>query len=96
MPVSESVALAVLSVSSMKAELRIPPTETSQDALLTAQIISAVSFVSESTGRAVTDLAGLEASIVSAVRQLYDGLPEVTENAAHNAWLDPFRSYKAG
>ena len=93
MAVSESQALAAVSLASVKVELRIPPTETSHDALLTSQIVAAAGFAAESTGRDGDDLADLRPAIVSAVRLQYDGLHEVTPNAAHNAWLEPFRSY---
>ena len=92
MAVTESQALAVVSLATMKTELRIEQSETSHDDLITAQIVAAVSFVVESTGRAVDDLAGLEPAISSAVRAMYDGFTEITPNAAHNAWMDPFRS----
>ena len=96
MPVTEAEALAVLSVSIMKTELRIEQTETSHDALITAQIVSAVSFASETTGREGADLGELRAASVAVVRAQYDGLHEISPDAAHDAWLDPFRSYKAG
>ena len=51
MPITESQALAVVSLSLMKTELRIEQTETSHDPLLTAQIVAAVSYAKEATGR---------------------------------------------
>ena len=91
MGVTPAQALAVVSLSSMKTEVRIEASETSHDELLTAQLVAAVSFVKESTGRALADLAELRPSIVAVVRAQYDGLREVSPNAAHNAWLEPFR-----
>ena len=92
MPITESQALAVVSLASMRDELRIPQTDTSQNALLTAQIVAAVNFVMQSTGREVADLAELRPAITGVVRAQYDGLHEVTPAAAHNTWLDVYRS----
>ena len=64
------------------------------DTLLSEQIHSAANFVSKSTGAELADLPALRPAIVAAVRRLYDGLHEVTPNAAHNAWMAPYRSFK--
>ena len=92
MALTESQALAVVSLALMKTELRIEQSETSHDALLVSQIVNAVSFFKEATGRDVADFPALRGAAVAIVRAQYDGVPEITENAAHNAWLDPFRS----
>ena len=92
MAVTQAQALAVVSLESMKAELRIEQTETSHDALLTAQIVNAVSYVSEATGRAVDDLGELRQAIVSIVREQYDGRRELPKFTTFDSWLDPFRS----
>ena len=92
--ITESEALAVVGLAHMKDELRIPSTETSHDDLLTHQITDATNFVSTTTGAALADLP--RPAIVAIVRQLYDGLHEVTPNAAHNAWMQPFKSYERG
>ena len=96
MAVTQAEALSVLSLSRMKLELRIEDSETSHDDLITAQITAAVSFVKQSTGRGLVDLAELRPAVVSAVRQQYDGGAEVPEHAAFNRWMQPFRSYKPG
>ena len=96
MAVTESQALAVVSGASMKMELRIPMEISDHDDLITAQIVAAVSYVVETTGRAVDDLAELRPAVVAIVRAQYDGYREVTEDSAHYAWMAPFRSYKAG
>ena len=93
MAITESEALSVLSVAAMKTELRIPATETSHDALLTSQIVSAVSFCARSTGAALADLP--RPAIVAAVRSQYDGNRELGPRAAVYGWLAPFRSYKS-
>ena len=92
MAVTESQALAVVSLALMKTELRIEQSETSHDALLVSQIVNAVSYAKESTGREVADFPALRAAAVAIVRAQYNGLAEITPDAAHNAWLDPFRS----
>ena len=92
MPVTEAEALAVVSLASMKLELRIELTETSHDALLTAQIVNAVSYVSESTGRAVDDLGALRQAAVAICREQYDGRRELSKFTTFDSWLDPFRS----
>ena len=66
MNLTQAQALAVVSLATMKDELRIPATETSHDALLTSQIVSAVSFCARSTGAALADLP--RPAIVAAVR----------------------------
>ena len=96
MPVSEAEALAILPLSVAKLELRIPADILEQDALLIAQIQSAVSFVAQSTGRAVDDLTELRPAVIAAVRAQYDGDIELPKSTTFDAWLDPFRSYKAG
>ena len=85
--VTEAEALAVISLTAMKTELRIPnPGDPSEhDALITSQIVAAVSFVSKSTGRTVADLAAipaLRASAVVFVRELYDGYRELPQTAS--------------
>ena len=96
MTITLAQALTIVPLASIKAELRIRPTEVSQDELLSEQIHSAANFVSESTGRGAADLAVVRPAIVSAVRTLYDGGKVIGPNAAFNALMDPFRSYKAG
>ena len=75
MAVTESQALAVISGASMKMELRIPMEISDHDDLITAQIVAAVSYVVETTGRAVDDLAELRPAVVAIVRAQYDGFP---------------------
>ena len=94
--ITEAAALIVLPLATMKDELRIPAGEASHDDLLTGQIVSAVSHVSRRTGATGDALLPLRAAAVAIVRQLYDGLHEVTPNAAHHAWMRPFESYERG
>ena len=88
-PPTDPVALA-------EYELRIKnetATYAAHDALLTAQIVSAVNYVMAATGADLAALPAMRAAIVAATRALYDGGQEIKETAAHNAWLEPFRSY---
>ena len=97
MAITESEALAVLSVAAMKEELRIPLGESEHDAMITRQIHDAANYAARATGVALADLHLLRPAIVSAVRQIYDGLHELSPNAAAYAWLEPYRaraSYK--
>ena len=80
----------------MKLELRIPDTETDHDTLLTSQITQAVSHVSRRTGATGDALLPLRSAAVAIVRTLYDGLEEITPNAAFNALMRPFESYERG
>lgn len=91
MAITEAEALVVLPLATMKDELRIPSAETSHDILLTSQIVSAVSFVSQSTGAPLADLPALRAAIIASVRSQYDGGQEIRETAAAYAWMEPFR-----
>ena len=87
-------ATVVLPLAHMKLELRIPDAETSHDALLTSQIISAVSFVSRSTGATGDDLLPLRAAAVALTRDQYDGYRGIGPKSTANAWMAPYRSYK--
>ena len=93
--ISEAEALIVLPLATMKDELRIPSTESSHDDLITGQIVSAVSFVSESTGATGDALLPLRAAIVAAVRSQYNGTAALGESASFHGWMAPFRSYKS-
>ena len=84
----------MVGLATMKDELRIPATETSHDALITSQLVAAVSFAARHSGLALADLAPLRPAIVAAARDLYNGRENIPEFAAVNAWLKPFRSYK--
>ena len=90
--VSEADALLVLPLSHMKDELRIPAAETAHDDLLTAQIVSAVSYVARSTGATGDDLLPLRMAAIAVCRDLYNGNREVSEHSAAESWMDPFRS----
>ena len=93
--ITEAAALIVLPLAIMKDELRITQTETSHDALLTRQIVDAVSFVSKAASATTDDeRMALRMAAVSVCRDLYNGNREVSEHAAHDAWLAPFRSYE--
>ena len=88
-------ALGIVSLATMKDELRIPAGEASHDVLLSGQIHSAANFCATATGRDLADLAVLRPAIVSLCRELYDGNRELSPRASAFAWLQPFRSYKA-
>ena len=94
--ITEAQALGIVSLETMKAELRIPLAETAHDALLTRQITDAVVFVAQATGATGDGLLPLRAAAVAVVRALYDGQSEISRNASHSALLAPFRSYEAG
>ena len=94
--ITETQALIVLPLAHMKLELRIPAAELSHDGLLTSQIVSAVSYVARSTEAEGDALLPLRAAAAAIVRDLYDGERDVKKTAAHNTWMEPFRSYKAG
>ena len=93
MAITTADALIVLPLSLAKLELRIPDAEKAHDALLTSQIVSAVEFVSKTSGVALADLP--RAAVVASVRSQYNGGLEVKETAAAYAWMQPVRSYKA-
>ena len=93
--ITEAQALSLVSLDSMKTELRIPLSESAHDALLSEQIHSAASFVMESTGLALADMPAVRPAIIAGVRSQYDGRPELGPLSAVFAWAQPFRSYKA-
>ena len=93
---TEAQALTIVSLDSMKTELRIPLTEVEHDLLLKSQITQAVSHVSRRTGATGDALLPLRAAAVAIVRSLYDGHRDVTAHPAHEAWLRPFESYERG
>ena len=94
--ITPAAALLIVSLDDLKTELRIPLEIHEHDDLITAQLVSAVSYVKEHTGREITDLAELRPAIVAAVRDQYDGYRELSPIAAAYGWLQPYRSYKAG
>ena len=62
--------------------------------LITRQIVDAVSFVSRASSATTDDeRAELRTAAVAVVRHIYNGSDEVTKDAAHDAWMEPFRSY---
>ena len=92
MAISESQALALLSVDDMKLELRIPLEIFDHDGLLARQITDAFSFASETTGREGADLGELRQAAVAIVRAQYDGEVELPKSTTFDTWMDPFRS----
>ena len=87
-------ALLIVPLDDMKIELRIPLDIQEHDELIQKQIQSAVSYVARTTGAEGDDLLPLRAAAIAVARDLYDGYREVTPNAASNAWMEPFQSYK--
>ena len=94
MAITTAQALTIVSLDSMKTELRIPAAETSHDALITSQLVAAANFVAKSSGLPLADLPPLRPAIVTATREMYDGHRELGPRAAAYAWMQPFRSYK--
>lgn len=92
MILTETEALTIVSLETMKTELRIPLSETSHDVLLSQQIHNAANFAAQSTGRGLADLPPLRAAIIAAARDQYNGYREVSEDAAAFAWMEPYRS----
>ena len=100
MILSENDALSIVSLESMKTELRIPlPTPTNRadehDELLAAQITAAANFVAQSAGVGLADLGALRPAIVSSARSMYNGAVEITPAAAANAFVAVYRDYSA-
>ena len=93
--ITVAAALVVLPLALMKLELRVDNAITEHDDLISKQIQSAVSFVSQSTGAVGDDLLPLRSAAVSFARELYDGYRELPSDSAGFGWLAPFRSYKA-
>ena len=91
--ITQAAALLIVPLDDMKMELRIDSAITEHDDLISKQIQSAVSYVSRSTGAEGDDLLPLRSAAVAVARDLYNGVHEITPNAAHNAWMDPFRSF---
>ena len=89
--ITEAQALGVVSLATMKRELRIELAGTSHDALLTAQILAAVSYLSAATGLVDEKLEGLRLATVSLVRDLYDGRSDIKETSGGAAFAEVFR-----
>ena len=51
-------------------------------------------YVSKSTGAEGDDLLPLRPAAVSVTRELYDGSRQIKPSAAHNTWINVYRSYK--
>ena len=92
MAITETEALQILPLLTMRAELRIP--DDSHDDLVTGQIVAAMNFISELTGRGYSDLGNpaLRSAAILLVRQLYNGYNEIKPNAAFYALIDPYRN----
>ena len=90
--ITEAESLAIVSLVTMKSELRIPLDSHDHDALLSQQIHAAAGFVMASTGMVLADLHLLRPAIIAGVRQAYDGGLGVSPKAAHYTWMAPFRS----
>ena len=93
--ITPAEALGIVSLSTMKLELRIDDAITEHDGLLARQITDAANFIATAAGVALADLGPLRPAITSAVRQLYDGYREIRPDEAFFALMQPFRSYKA-
>ena len=95
MILTQAQALTIVSLDSMKTELRIPLSESAHDALLSEQITSSSNFVSKTTGLSLADLPAVRPAIIAGVRSQYDGNRELGPLSSVYAWAQPFRSYKA-
>ena len=93
MSLTRDEALSVVSLETMRSELRIP--NDSHDDLLLGQIHDAVNYIQQATGRALADLGALRPAIISTVRDAYNGNRTVGPDAAANTFLSIYRSYKA-
>ena len=94
--ITEAEALAIVSLVDMKMELRIDGAITEHDSLITSQIVSAVRFVSRTTGAEGDELLPLRAAAISLCRELYDGHRELSPRSTVYGLLEAFQSYKAG
>ena len=94
MNITQAEALSIVSLDSMKTELRIPLTEAEHDALITEHIHSAANYVATATAVALADLIPLRASIIAFARSLYDGNRELSPTASGFGWMSVYRSYK--
>ena len=107
MNVTLADALSVVSLETVKQELRIPPfsvpedpaaaaavaaAQKEHDDFLIGQLRDAVAFVSQSTGLELADLP--RPAIISAVRDMYNGVQQIGPNAAAYGWMTPYRSFK--
>lgn len=101
-----TTAFEVVSLDEIKRELRLDPSVTDHDEMLTKQIDAAVAFVSrqiktplltdgETMGVADDDPArpALQAAVILVVRQLYDGYREIRPTEAFYALIAPWRRY---
>ena len=90
MSLSQTEALNLVSLESMRRELRVP--DDSHDKLITEQLTSAANYVQEASGRELADLP--RAAIVSLTRELYNGRRKLADDSAVFGLLDIYRSYK--
>ena len=93
MPITESVALGVVSLAMMKTELRIGQSETEHDAMIVSQIVASVSYLAAATGREGEGLLALRLAATALVRDLYDGRRNLTEDSAVHAFAEVYRSF---
>ena len=91
MNITEKEALSVVSLATMRSELRVP--DDSHDALISRQIHDAANYVSQATGAALADLPPLRPAIISFCRELYNGTRELPPNSSGFALMDVYRSY---
>ena len=94
MTITQAQALSVVSLDSIKLELRIPATETEHDSLLSGQIHSAANLVAQTTGADLAGLIPLRGAIISLTRELYDGRRELSPDSTVYGWMSVYRSYK--
>ena len=95
--ITQAEALVIVSLATMKTELRIPLDIHEHDELITGQITAAVSHVAQTTGQppqGIAEQTALRSAAVLLVRELYDGAREIRPNAAFNLLMRPYRSYK--
>ena len=92
-----AVAIDILGLDRAKRELSIPANITTDDALLTEHIGSAVDWCMQQTGHTLSEVTagtvpnGFKAACVFTLRRLYDGIVTTPANAAVWSLLAPYR-----
>ena len=89
------IVTPLVTLERMKQELRIPLTITDHDSIITDQIESAISWVSEATGIDLLEDSAiipeaLKQAVILLVRDLYTGVRDQKTDSIINAMIDPF------
>lgn len=97
-PLEIVTVLEIVTLDRMKTELRIPASITDHDQIITQQISSAVSYVSERTGRNLENddtlideiPDALRQAVIMLVRSLYSGEGTLSGNSMVDSLIEPF------